>query len=233
MTDRDIRARLIEAAFALFEERGYESTTVDQIADRAGVGRTTFFRTFRSKEDVIFPDHDAVLNSIGARLANSTQQTALVAVSEAARLVLLHYLEEGDLALARYRLTRGVPALRAREIAGTLKYQQIFREFIHDWMGGGQESALRAEMMAGAVVTAHNYVLRRWLRGVTDRPRAEFDDAMTRTVDLFTEHPPEPGQRSIVVFDTDKDVATILPALRTLLGDPTEQGRARPIGEAR
>ena len=73
MSERDVRARLIESAFALFEERGYESTTVDQIADRAGVGRTTFFRTFRSKEDVIFPDHEAVLNSIAARLANSTQ----------------------------------------------------------------------------------------------------------------------------------------------------------------
>lgn len=222
MTERDVRERLIEAAFALFEERGYESATVDQIADRAGVGRTTFFRTFRSKEDVIFPDHEAVLNSIAARLANSTQQTALVAVSEAARLVLLHYLEEGDLALARYRLTRSVPALRAREIAGTLKYQQIFREFIHDWMGGGQESALRAEMMAGAVVTAHNYVLRRWLRGLTDEPQAEFDDAVGRTVDLFTEHPPAPGRRSIVVFDTDRDVAALLPALRTLLGEPAE-----------
>jgi AcrR family transcriptional regulator len=221
MSERDIRARLIEAAFALFEERGYEATTVDQIADRAGVGRTTFFRTFRSKEDVIFPDHEAVLNSIAARLANSTQQTALVAVSEAARLVLLHYLDEGALALARYQLTRSVPTLRAREIAGTLKYQQIFREFIHEWMGGGQESALWAEMMAGAVVTAHNYVLRRWLRGLTDHPKDEFDDAMGRTVDLFTDRSPESGQRSIVVFDTDKDIATILPALRNLLGDPT------------
>jgi hypothetical protein len=134
----------------------------------------------------------------------------------------LHYLDEGALALARYQLTRSVPTLRAREIAGTLKYQQIFREFIHEWMGGGQESALRAEMMAGAVVTAHNYVLRRWLRGLTDNPKAEFDDAMGRTVDLFTEQPQEPGRRSIVVFDTDKDVATILPALRNLLGEPAE-----------
>jgi hypothetical protein len=83
-------------------------------------------------------------------------------------------------------------------------------------------------MMAGAVVTAHNYVLRRWLRGLIDDPKTEFDDAMARTVDLFTERPPERGQRSIVVFDTDKDVATILPALRNLLGDATEQERTTP-----
>jgi hypothetical protein len=87
-------------------------------------------------------------------------------------------------------------------------------------MGGGQESALRAEMMAGAVVTAHNYVLRRWLRGLTDEPKAEFDDAMGRTVELFTENAPAPGRRSIVVFDTDRDVAALLPALRNLLGEP-------------
>lgn len=233
MAERDVRERLIEASFDLFEERGYESTTVDQIADRAGVGRTTFFRTFRSKEDVIFPDHDAVLNSIRSRLANSTQQTALVAVSEAARLVLLHYLDEGSLALARYRLTRRVPALRAREIAGTLKYQQVFREFIHDWMGGGQETALRAEIMAGAVVIAHNYVLRRWLRGLADDPKAEFDDAIARTVELITERPRDTAERSIIVFDTDKDIATILPALRNLIGDPIEQGIDQRIGEAK
>jgi AcrR family transcriptional regulator len=49
------RDRLAQAAFALFDERGYEQTTVDDITERAGLGRTTFFRHYRSKEDVIFP----------------------------------------------------------------------------------------------------------------------------------------------------------------------------------
>jgi AcrR family transcriptional regulator len=221
--ERDARQRLIEAAFALFEEHGYEHTTVDQIAERAGVGRSTFFRTFGSKEDVIFPHHDALLRSIKDRLASSTQQTALVAVSEAARLVLLHYLDEGDLALSRYRLTRTVPALRAREIAGMLQYQQAFREFIHRWMGGGPDTALRAELMAGAVVTAHNYVLRRWLRALTDKPEAEFNDAMSTTMNLFAETKSRAGAGSLVVFHTDRDLDTVLPALRTLLGDPHQE----------
>ena len=45
------RERLIEAAFALFDERGFEETTVEDVAERAGVGRTTFFRAFKSKEE--------------------------------------------------------------------------------------------------------------------------------------------------------------------------------------
>jgi AcrR family transcriptional regulator len=220
MADRPVKERLIESAFALFEEHGYERTTVDDITDRAGVGRATFFRTFRSKEDVIFPDHDAVLRTVDARLTGATPKTALVAVSEAIRLVLLHYLAEGDLARSRYRLTRSVPALRIREIAGTHQYQQVFRTFIHDWLGGGPETALKAELMAAAVVTTHNYVLRRWLRGLTQEPEAEFDAAMTQTLALFTDRDPAAGSTSVIVLRTTQDLDTVLPKLRTALGDP-------------
>ncbi|MFD4196365.1 MULTISPECIES: TetR/AcrR family transcriptional regulator [Amycolatopsis] len=222
MAPKPAKDRLIEAAFALFEERGYDATTVDDITERAGVGRTTFFRAFRSKDEVIFPDHDVLLAAIDARLRGSTQQTALVAVTEAARLVLRHYLAEGDQALARYRLTRTVPALRDREIAGTQQYQRLFRVFIHEWLGGGEDTALRAELMAAAVVTAHNHVLRRWLRGLTDRPEAEFDTAMNGVLDLFATTPAAPGDHSVVVFQTSKDLGAVLPGLRRLLGEPRQ-----------
>src|ERR1035437_866417 len=98
MATLSVKERLTAAAFALFDERGYEHSTVEDIAERAGVGRTTFFRAFASKEDVILPDHRVVLEAVKARLATSTHETALVAVSEAARLALLHYIHEGDLA---------------------------------------------------------------------------------------------------------------------------------------
>ena len=116
MSAKPAKARLIDAAFALFEERGYERTTVEDITDRAGVGRTTFFRHYRSKEDVIFPDHDLLLEQIAERLRTSSHGTALAAVSDAVRLVLLHYLDEGDLARRRYKLTSAVPALRDRAL---------------------------------------------------------------------------------------------------------------------
>lgn len=93
--------RLAQAAFDLFDERGYEQSTVDDITERAGLGRATFFRHYRSKEDVIFPDHDRMLEQIQDRLRTSIHSTALAAVSEAVRLVLLRYLDEGDLARRR------------------------------------------------------------------------------------------------------------------------------------
>ncbi|NGO74175.1 TetR family transcriptional regulator [Streptomyces sp. YC504] len=222
MSKPPVRTRLADAAFALFDERGYEQTTVDDIAERAEVGRSTFFRYYRSKEEVIFPDHDRLLDLIRDRLNTSSSGTALVAVSDAVRLVLLHYLEEGDLARRRYRLTSKVSALRDREIASVARYQRLFREFIADWMGDPTEAAsLRAELMAANVVAAHNHVLRRWLRGESSDPAAEVDEAMREVLALFPARSSESGSlgdgTTVVAFRTGQDLEALLPQLRRLV----------------
>lgn len=218
------RERLTLAAFELFEERGFEATTVDDVAERAGVGRTTFFRSFRSKEDVIFPEHDGLLGQIRDRLAAASPPadlaTARTAVVEAARLVLRHYLTEGDLARARYRLTTTVPALRAREIAGQQAYQRLFGAYLHAWLGGGPETALRAELLAAAVVTAHNHVLRAWLRHQTTDPEADFETAMGEVVALVGlasgARAAGDGPAAVVVVRTGASDAEIAAALAPL-----------------
>jgi AcrR family transcriptional regulator len=53
---RATRARIGKAALELFTTQGYAETTIDQIADAAGVGRRTVFRHFATKEAMIF-DH--------------------------------------------------------------------------------------------------------------------------------------------------------------------------------
>jgi AcrR family transcriptional regulator len=219
------RDRLAQAAFDLFDERGYEQTTVDAITDRAELGRTTFFRHYRSKEDVIFPDHDWLLGLVRDRLQTSAHRAVLAAVSDAVRLVLLHYLEEGDVARRRYTLISTVPALRDREIASVARYQRLFREFIADRMGDSAEaSSLRAELMAASVVAAHNHVLRRWLRGEAPEPLREFEDAMRQVTSVFAA--PAPGTRdgtTVVAFHASQDLDTLVPALRRLFEAPLEE----------
>jgi AcrR family transcriptional regulator len=227
MSKPSARERLAIAAFALFDERGYEQTTVDDITERAGLGRTTFFRHYRSKEDVIFPDHDRLLDQIRERLQTSGHSTALAAVSDAVRLVLLHYLEEGDLARRRYALTSTVPALRDREIASVARYQRLFREFIATWMADNAEPApLRAEIMAAAVVAAHNHVLRRWLRGESPDPVTEVNQAMRQVIALFSAPVPPAATDSsgtvVVAFRTGQDLDELIPVLRRLTADRQE-----------
>ena len=50
----DAAGRLALAALDLFAERGYENTTVTEIAERAGLTKRTFFRHFRDKREVLF-----------------------------------------------------------------------------------------------------------------------------------------------------------------------------------
>ena len=225
------RDRLGRAAFDLFNERGYEQTTVDDIAERAGLGRATFFRHYRSKEDVIFPDHDLLLERVRDRLRSTGHGTALAAACDAVRLVLLHYLDEGDLARRRYVLTSTVPALRDREIVSVARYQRLFREYIAERMAdgepavsgepaeGGASAALQAELMAATVASAHNHVLRRWLRGESDDPVRELDDAMRQVIALFA--PRAPGLDSdgttVLAFRTGQPLEALLPAIRQAL----------------
>jgi AcrR family transcriptional regulator len=216
------RDRLTEAALTLFDENGYEQTTVDDITSRAGLSRATFFRHYRSKDDVIFPDHDRLLEQVRDRLLNSSQSTALAAVSDAVRIVLLHYLAEGELARRRYALTSNVPALRDREIVSVARYQRLFRTFITDWMGDTSEStALRAELMAASVVSAHNHVLRRWLRGESPDPVREVDAALGQVIALFTSPAAPAGGpgTTIAVFTSGQPVDALIPALRRFLDD--------------
>lgn len=204
MSVPNVRERLAEAAFALFREQGYDATTIDDITSRAGLGRTTFFRAYRSKDDVIFPDHDRLLDEVAQRLSASSTGTALAAVTDAVRLVLQHYLREGDRARQRYELTRTVPILREREVISVQRYQRLFRRFIADSIGTDHESPLRAELMASAVVAAHNQVLRRWLRRELGDPLGAIDTAMAEVTHYFGPHHAA-GDRGtrVVVLETD------------------------------
>lgn len=226
-------ARLRQAAFELFEQQGYEATTVDQIADRAGVGRSTFFRTFGSKEDVIFPEHSAVLSSVGDRLAAAGRRAATdpavvpEAAADAARIVLRHYLAEGEVARARYRLTRSIPLLRAREIAQQQQYMQEFRAALRTWTGEPAGADLRAELMAASIVVGHNHVLRRWLRGAVDdaAAEAELDEAMALVTSV---HRRQAGANAstVLVIGSDQDPAAVAASVRRALA--AEQSSSTP-----
>jgi AcrR family transcriptional regulator len=222
MAEPSPRERLISAAIAMFEEVGYDAVTVEAIAQRAGVGRTTLFRLFGSKEGLVFPDHDALLANVELRLATATRGTVLAAVVDAARSVFSHYLQEGELARARWRLTSSVPALRDREIASVGRYIRVFRRHLVLHLAEEPNTALRAELIATAVVTAHNNVLRRWLRGETTQPTEDFAAAMSTTLALFGR---SPGNRTaVVVFGTDEPLELVLPRVERALADAADDG---------
>ncbi|WP_062358038.1 TetR family transcriptional regulator [Herbidospora yilanensis] len=215
MATPSISHRLAEAAVALFDENGYDETTVDDIAARAGVSRSTFFRYYRSKDDAVFPDHDTLLAAVDARLRASTAGTAIAAVTDAVRIVLTHYVEDADVSLRRYRLVGRVPALRAREIASVARYQRLFREFIGTWMAGTPDADLRAELMSASVVAAHNQVLRGWLRaGGAHDPFGPLDHALRYVIATFQYAEQPKDQIVVAAFPSSASPQAVMEAVR-------------------
>lgn len=187
-----MRRELAAAAMELFATKGYEATTVDEIAAAAGVARRTFFRHFRSKEEAIFPDHDDTLVRAEAVLnAAPAHEHPLDTVCRGIKEVMRMYAASPAVSVERYRLTREVPTLREREIASVARYERLFTRYLlghfderdhHD----GNDDPLLAEVAASAVVTAHNHVLRRWLRaGGQGDVETQLDHAFAIVRDTF------------------------------------------------
>ncbi|MEU9986742.1 TetR family transcriptional regulator [Streptomyces sp. NPDC048045] len=180
-----MRRELAAAAMELFATKGYEATTVDEIAAAAGVARRTFFRHFRSKEEAIFPDHDDTLIRAEAVLnAAPAHEHPLDTVCRGIKEVMKMYAARPEISVARYKLTREVPTLREAEIASVARYERLFTRYLlghfdeHAHADDANDDPLLAEVAASAVVTAHNHVLRRWLRaGGQGDVEAQLDHA--------------------------------------------------------
>ncbi|MFF4350108.1 TetR family transcriptional regulator [Streptomyces sp. NPDC001530] len=186
-----MRDALVAAAFQLFLERGYEQTTVDDIVALAGVGRRSFFRYFPSKEDVVFPDHERCLADMTAFLSDGADADDPVQrVCDAARLVLRMYAENPTFSVQRYRLTKKVPGLRAYELSVVWRYERALAEYLRGRFAGRRDGTLQADVIAAAVVAAHNNGLRSWLRsdGQGDATAA-VDHALGYVRDTFGSAP--------------------------------------------
>ncbi|HKT00787.1 MAG TPA: TetR family transcriptional regulator [Rugosimonospora sp.] len=105
-----------EHALRLFREQGYEQTTVDQIAAAAEISPSTFFRYFKTKEDVVLEDeYDPMLL---AGLAAAPAEMAPVPAMRYAMRQAFGQIDQTELPrlLERTRLTLSVPALRMRTL---------------------------------------------------------------------------------------------------------------------
>ncbi|MGW0611517.1 TetR family transcriptional regulator [Streptomyces sp. NPDC002788] len=190
-----MRDALVAAAFQLFLERGYEQTTVDDIVALAGVGRRSFFRYFPSKEDVVFPDHERCLADMRAFLADGSKGDEPVArVCDAARLVLRMYAENPTFSVQRYRLTKRVPGLRAYELSVVWRYERALAEYLRGRFAARPDGTLQADVIAAAVVAAHNNALRSWLRSDGQgEVRATVDHALAYVQSAFGGVPAPPA----------------------------------------
>jgi TetR/AcrR family transcriptional regulator, regulator of mycofactocin system len=142
-------AELEHVALELFTKHGFEETTVDQIAEAAGIGRRTFFRYFPSKNDVAWGDFDNQLRGFEAAFDAVPPSVPLAAALHACILEFNDFRDE-ELPWLRRRMTLllGVPALQAHS---TLRYQ-AWRDVVARFVAGRRGEAAAALVPQ---VTAH------------------------------------------------------------------------------
>jgi AcrR family transcriptional regulator len=111
------RGRLAQAAFALYAERGFEQTTVAEIAERAGLTERTFFRHFADKREVLFAGADALRERLVSGVVNASGPAAPIEAAAAGLEAAGALIQEGGaLAQQRQAIITSSAELREREL---------------------------------------------------------------------------------------------------------------------
>jgi AcrR family transcriptional regulator len=212
------RSTVVAAALDLFATHGFESTSVEQIAQAAGVSRSTFFRQFGGKDDVVFTDHDELLTQLRDYLG-TTHENPWAAVCTASVQVFEHFAADPDLARRRYAVVRQVPALREREIVTVFQYERLFDDYLRAALPG--IDPVESVAFSAAVTAVHNHVLRRLLRDSSDVPASVLAHAYDDLMHRFGVHPdgetPAADDLVIAAFPRRMPAAEIARRLRSEL----------------
>ncbi|MDN8549726.1 helix-turn-helix domain-containing protein [Microbacterium sp. NM3R9] len=217
MTDASRTAgdAVVAAAVALFDERGYDQTSVDDIARAAGVSRSTFFRQYGGKDDVVFADHEVVLGTLRA-VFDAPHDSPWRAVCAAALAAFDHFAGDLDLARRRYRVVRGIPALRDREIVTVFRYERLFADHLRERAPGLEP--VDAVAFGAAVTAVHNHVLRRLIRDEPGVSRTTLARALDDLLHRFGVHPdgepPAAEDLVVAVFPRRMPLAEVARRLR-------------------
>ena len=148
------REQIIEAAMGLFGERGYQATTIADIATAADVAPRTFFSYFPSKEAVVFYNVDRDLEGLASALRDRLPgETAFDALRRWIDAKFDEWTAEEDEALLRKRLCREDEGLANFEGGMMARIHELVLEAIADDLDEPQ-SALRPRLVAAAAMAA-------------------------------------------------------------------------------
>jgi AcrR family transcriptional regulator len=165
------RERLTRSAMALFLERGFEATTLDDIAAAADISRRSFFHYFASKEDVVFAWQEESMAALIAAVAARPNDEPMLAAAENAITTMVRQIKPGE-AIAMACLKRDNPALQARD---QVKYEKLERA-LAEALGkraGHETEELQARLVAMIATGAMRIGGELWAaEGAHEKPEA-------------------------------------------------------------
>jgi len=171
-----VREELSEAALQLFALRGFEETTVDQIAAAVGVSPRTFFRYFKVKEDVLVEFLGQIGEQLVAELAaRPAGEPPLAAMRQAMSLLVGLHLEHPEKSLKLTRLLLRTPTVRARYLDHQARWRDGLAAVLATRAGLGPAD-FRPVLTASIALAAFDAALARWVDVDGTPPLAELVD---------------------------------------------------------
>jgi AcrR family transcriptional regulator len=162
----DAQGRLAEAALELYVERGFEQTTVAEIANRAGLTERTFFRYFADKREVLFGGAGALQELLVRTVGDAPPSMAPIdamAVGLAAAGALLQ--ERRDYSLQRQAAIVANVELRERELIKLASLASALADALR--LRGVKDTA--ASLTAEAGIAVFKIAFERWIDVTNER----------------------------------------------------------------
>jgi len=157
-----VRQALADAALKLFEARGFDAVTVDEIAAAADVSRRTFFRYFATKEAAVFARREDQLVLFRVHLMEAKTNVPFDAIRAALLAVADDYHEQRERILLEQRVIRSAPSLMTHD----LEVDRAFEGVIVEHLVSGSRRTIadrrRARMLAAMIVGAVRVVIEEW-----------------------------------------------------------------------
>jgi AcrR family transcriptional regulator len=174
------RAAIQKEALRLFQEQGYEETTIEQIAAAVDISPSTFFNYFPSKEDVIIYDQydPVILSMIKSRPRGESLSAAVGHALDA----MARFMEaDREVVLARAKLALEVPEIRARYWEEIEKARLLISAVINDRTGRNPDD-FEVRVVSMVTVVAAGEASMEWVRR---GGRGEMMDLVRRAFDLI------------------------------------------------
>jgi AcrR family transcriptional regulator len=182
----DGRRRLQEAALALYAERGFESTTAKEIAERAGLTERTFFRHFGDKREVLFGNEDAVTEALVSAVASAPQACAPLDAIGAGLQAAADHMQPRRESLRRHAaIIAAHPELQEREL---IKQASMSDALARALRGRGIAEPT-ARLAAEVSIAVMRVAFQRWIHDANDRDLPQLVREALDQIEVFA-----PGQ---------------------------------------
>ncbi|MEU0462601.1 MULTISPECIES: TetR/AcrR family transcriptional regulator [unclassified Amycolatopsis] len=174
--------RLSRAALELFTERGYDNTTVAEIAERTGLTKRTFFRHFADKREVLFGGQDALGEVLTEAITGApATATPLAAIGTALEATAVFFGPERlQWAQQRQAVIDANPELQERELLKLATLTTAFRDALRERGTPEPDASLTAEI--GNL--AFRLAFTRWIDPAN---QLDFAELTRRTLDELRE----------------------------------------------